>query len=82
MTASAEASTPNPAPLPSPSCLPTATTESLPTTTADSLVLSIAGIEMAECTKTSTIGQDQGTDTEEADHPANDTHLLRMVNHK
>ena len=37
---------------------------------------------MAECMKTSTIGHDQETDTEEVDHHANDTRLLRMVNHK
>lgn len=56
-------------------------TESLPTTTADILILNIVATEMAECMKTSTIGHDRGSDTEEADHHANDIHL-RMVNHK
>ena len=56
-------------------------TESLPTTTADSLTLNIAGTEMVEYTKTSITDHDRGTDTEEADHHANVTHL-RMVNHK
>ena len=63
------------------SCLPTVTIESLPTTTADILILNIVVTEMAECTKSNIIGHDRGSDTEEADHHANDIHL-RMVNHK
>lgn len=57
-------------------------TESLPTTTTDTLMPNIVGPEMAECMKTNTTGHGQETDTEEADHHANDIHLLRMVNHK
>ena len=67
--------------LQSPLCLPTATTESLLTATADSPAINIPETEMAECMKTSTIGQDRRIDTNEADHHANDTHPP-MVNNK
>ena len=55
--------------------------ESLPTTTADILILNTVGTEMVQSMKISIIGHDRGSDTEEADHHANDIHL-RMVNHK
>ena len=56
-------------------------TESPPTTTADPLILNIAENGMVECMRTSIMIHDRGTDIEEADHHANDTHL-RMVIHK
>lgn len=56
--------------------------ETMPSIIADPRLDNIERIETKGCMKTSTTDHIQENDTGEVHHRTNDTHLLRMVNHK